>query len=131
MKRMKIKTLTDFSIQDVVRRTNKNVILKIDQRLSGQTLLMAQTRKPAMAEVLSSSLRSKSLYLANVDGSTKKTDKSSLGRHTKNEAAYIDSITGSRATVIDATGIVQQINGENMTFKEGILGIPETRFTKW
>ena len=27
-------------------------------------------------------------------------------------------VTGSRATIIDAMGIVQKINGENMTFKE-------------
>ncbi|KAK7065893.1 hypothetical protein SK128_003385 [Halocaridina rubra] len=71
----------------------------------------AQTRKLDMMEVLSYPLGPKPWPLANGDGLLKKTDKSTLGRHTEKEAVYTDFIDGSRTTIVDAMGIVQKITG--------------------
>lgn len=81
-------------------------------------LLIAENRKLDMMEALSYPLGPKPWTLANGDGSMKKTDKATLGRHLEKEAAYTDdSISGPRATIIDAMGIVQKISGENITVK--------------
>ena len=118
IRRLRIKTFSDISKQTVAKGTNKEVTLRADNRLFGQILLIAQNRKLNMMEVLSYPLGPKPWALANGDGSLKKTDKSSLGRHIEKEAAYMDTISGSRAIIIDGMGIVQQVSGENITFRE-------------
>lgn len=121
LKKLKIQTFKDTCKQTLAKGTdgtNKEITLKADNRLYSQMLLIAQDRKLGMMEVLSYPFGPKPQVLANGDGFTKKTDKSSHGRHTEKETANTDSITDSRATFVHAMEIVQIINGEKTIFEE-------------
>ena len=118
IKKLKLKTFTDMKKDTVVKGTNKEIVLKADNRAFGHMLLIAQNRKLDMREVLCYPLGQKPWALANGDGTLKKTGKASLGKHIEKDMATTDMATGRRATVVDAMGIVQKVHGEQLTFDE-------------
>lgn len=118
IKKLKLKTFADMKKVTVIKGTNKEIILKADNRVFGHMLLIAQNRKLDMQEVLCYPLGQKPWALANADGTLKKTGKSSLGKHIEKEMATTDTVSGRRATIVDAMGIVQKVHGEQLTFDE-------------
>ena len=117
IKKLKLQTFSALQKSTVVKAgANREIILKADNRVFGQMLLIAQNRKLDMQEVLEYPLGPKPWALANPDGTLKKTGKATLGKHLEKEVAKLP--TGSRATVVDAMAIVQSIHGENLTFDE-------------
>ncbi|KAG1678468.1 Multidrug resistance-associated protein 1 [Nymphon striatum] len=119
IKKQNLQTFTVLQKNTVVNAgTNREMILKADNRVFGNMLLIAQSRKLDMKDVLQYPLGPKPWALANADGTLKKTGKATLGNHLEKEVANVDVPSGSCATIVDAMAIVQMIPGENMTFDE-------------
>ncbi|KAG1670035.1 hypothetical protein GQR58_017158 [Nymphon striatum] len=119
IKKQNLQTFTVLQKNTVVNAgTNREMILKADNRVFGNMLLIAQSRKLDMKDVLQYPLGPKPWALANADGTLKKTGKATLGKHLEKEVANVDVPSGSCATIVDAMAIVQMIPGENMTFDE-------------
>ena len=116
--KLKLKTFSNLHKVASSKGTNREIVLKADNKVFGHMLLIAQTRKLDLQEVLCYPLGSKPWSLANADGTLKKTDKASLSRHIEKQSIKIDIPTGKRATVVDAMAIVQKVHGENLTFDE-------------
>ena len=74
-------------------------------------LFVAQNRKLDMREVLCYPLGQKQWALVNGDGTLKKTGKSWLGKHIEKDMATTDMVSGRKATIVDAMGIVQKVHG--------------------
>jgi len=71
-----------------------------------------------MREVLCYPLGQKPWVLVNHDGTLKQTGTSSLGTHSEKDMATTDMVFGRRATIFNAIGIVQKVDGEQLTFDE-------------
>ena len=81
IKKLNLQTFSSMKKSTVVKiGTDKEVVLKADNRLYGQMLLIAQNRKLDMRDVLEYPLGPKPWALANADGTLKKTWKSTLGK---------------------------------------------------
>jgi hypothetical protein len=118
IKKLKLKTFSDLKKVTVIKGTEKEIVLKADNRVFGHMLLIAQNRKLDMQDVLCYPLGPKPWALVNADGTLKKTTKANLSSHLEKQVAFVDLPNGPKATVIDAMGIVQKIHGENLTFGE-------------
>ena len=71
-----------------------------------------------MPEALSFLFGPKSWSLVNADGSLKKTAKANLSTHLEKQGAFVTEPSDVKATVIDAMGIVQKLQGKNITLGE-------------
>ncbi|KAG1670034.1 hypothetical protein GQR58_017158 [Nymphon striatum] len=112
IKKQNLQTFTVLQKNTVVNAgTNREMILKADNRVFGNMLLIAQSRKLDMKDVLQYPLGPKPWALANADGTLKKTGKATLGKHLEKEVANVDVPSGSCATIVDAMAIVQMIPG--------------------
>ena len=113
-----MKTFSSLKKGTVVKAKDKEIVLKADNRLFGNMLLIAQSRKLDMRYVLCYPLGPKPWALVNADGTVKKTAKTTLSSCLEKQAAFVDLPTGPMAAIIDAMGIVQKIHAENCTFRE-------------
>ncbi|KAG1659940.1 Choline O-acetyltransferase [Nymphon striatum] len=112
IKKQNLQTFTVLQKNTVVNAgTNREMILKADNRVFGNMLLIAQSRKLDMKDVLQYPLGPKPWALANADGTLKKTGKATLGNHLEKEVANVDVPSGSCATNSDA--LKQQTNRAN------------------
>ena len=118
IKKLKLKTFSSVKRGSLIKGTDKEIVLKADNRVFGHMLLIAQNRKLDMKEVLCYPLGPKPWALVNADGTLKKTGKAKLSSHLEKQADFVDLPNGSSAAIIDAMGIVQKIRGENCTFGE-------------
>ena len=71
---MKLKTFTAMKSKPAKGKT-KEIVMKADRRLFGNMVLIAQSRKLEMRDVLSHPLGRSPLALSNGDGTMKKTNK--------------------------------------------------------
>ncbi|KAG1660989.1 putative ATP-dependent RNA helicase DDX46 [Nymphon striatum] len=112
IKKQNLQTFTVLQKNIVVNAgTNREMILKADNRVFGNILLIAKSRKLDMKDVLQYPLGPKPWALANADGTLKKTVKATLGNHLEKEVANVDVPSGSCATNSDA--LKQQTNRAN------------------
>ena len=120
IKKLKLKTFADMKKYVEIKGTSKEIALKADNRAFGHMLLIAQSRMLDMREVLSYPLGRIPWALANADATMKKTGKSLLGKQIEKDTAICntDAVSGRRATILDAMGIVQKVHGEHLTFDE-------------
>ncbi|KAG1671659.1 hypothetical protein GQR58_016336 [Nymphon striatum] len=99
IKKQNLQTFTVLQKNIVVNAvTNREMILKADNRVFGNMLLIAKSRKLDMKDVLQYPLGPKPWALANADGTLKKTGKATLGNHLEKEVANVDVPSGSCAT---------------------------------
>ena len=83
IKKLNLKTFSAFqkdTVTSIKTGAYKEMILKSDNRVFGQMLLIAQNRKLDMKEVFEYPLGPKPWALANADGTMKKTSKATLGK---------------------------------------------------
>ncbi|KAG1676876.1 Selenocysteine lyase [Nymphon striatum] len=91
IKKQNLQTFTVLQKNVVVNAgTNREMILKADNRVFGNMLLIAKSRKLDMKDVLQYPLGPKPWALANADGTLKKTGKATLGNHLEKEVANVD-----------------------------------------
>ena len=115
--KLQLKTFSSLK-HKLVRGSNKENVLKADQRVFGTMVLIAENRKLDMRDVFSHPLGPLPWALANADGTMKKTSKSALGQHLEGKVAPAEEVPYPRATLIDAMALIQKLHGENRTFDE-------------
>ena len=114
---MQLKTF-DNSQKTYRSSVNKEHVLKSDNKLFGQMILVASSRNLNMKDVLEHPLGSLTWSLANGDGTMKKTNKASFARKLESMAGSTNEIKLPSACMIDGMSLVQKMKGENHTFAE-------------
>ena len=80
--------------------------------------LVAQSRKINMKEVLAHPLGPLPRFLANSDGSLRKTNKTALAKDMEKRVLPAETIPTPSTTIIDGMSMIQKINGSNKTFSQ-------------
>ena len=80
MSKLKLKTFSDIRKKSHTQSHAKEVVLKADRKLFGQMILVAESRKLHMSDVLAHPLGPLPWALANGDRSLRKTNKAALAR---------------------------------------------------
>ena len=87
-------------------------------RLFDNMVLIAQSRKLEMRDVLSHPLGPLPWALSHGDGTMKKTNKVLLPKHLESKVLPVEKVPHPNATIIDAMGLMNKLHGENRTFSE-------------
>ena len=117
--RMNLKTFSSLNKKTKANcNTPKEVILKADRNLFAHMIIIAQSRKLDMKEVLKHPLGPIPWSLATSDGSLRKTCKVSLARELQKNVSPAESLPQKTACLIDGMALIQKINGDNKTFAE-------------
>lgn len=116
MTKKKLKTFSDIRKKPRNQGRAKEVILKADRKLFGQMVLIAESRKLQMSDVLAHPLGSLPWALANVDGSLRKTNKAALANELEKNVSPAEEIPEPSATIIDGMSLVQKLKGNDQTF---------------
>ena len=95
-----------------MKTTNREVMIKADQKLFGHMVLVASSRNLDMREVLKHPLGPLPWSLANCDGTMKKTNKSALARYVEKQVSPAETIPNHSACIIDAMALLNKINAE-------------------
>ena len=121
IKKMNLRTFS-FMNKKVTSKTKKGeiVALKNSKNLFAKMILIARSRDLDMKDILQYSLRPFPLPLATVEGKLVKTTKSKLlntiERETQN--AFVESVDGESALIVDAMAILQTMKVTSNTFGE-------------
>lgn len=118
MTKKKLKSFSDIRKKPRAQGSAKEVVLKADRKPFGQMILVAESRKLHMSDVLAHPLRHLPWTLANGDGSLRKTNKAALARELEKNASPAEVIPGPSATVIDGMSMVQKLKGNDKTFSQ-------------
>ena len=116
--KLQLKKFSTIKKQQKIKASNKETILKADNRLFGQMILVASTRNLNMQQVLQYPLGPLPWSLANCDGTMKKNPKAVLSRKLEARVSPADVVDWPSASIIDGMSIVQKTHGENHTFAE-------------
>jgi len=112
----KLKTFSDIRKKPRNQGLTKEVVLKADRKLFGQMVLIAESRKLQMSDVLAHPLGRLPWALANGDGSLCKTNKAAPARELEKKFSPTGEIPKPSATIIDGTSLVQKLQGNDQTF---------------
>ena len=117
MKKLKLKTFSDFYAKKVVCK-GKEIVIKADRNLFGNMIVVAQTRQLEMRQVLSHPLGPVPWALANPDGSPRKTEKSKFMNIIAQNVAVLETFSEKSACIVDGMAIIQQFDANHKTFIE-------------
>ena len=92
------------------------MVLKADRKLFGQMVLIAESRKLHMSDVLAHPCGPLPWALANGDGSLCKTNKAALAKELEKNVSPAEEIEEPSATIIDGMSLVQKLQGNDQTF---------------
>ena len=109
--RLNLKTF-DSAKRCKTKVNGKEVILKSDNRLFAHMIFVASSRKFSMKEVLKHALGPMPWWLANLDGTPRKTNKAALARKLEAKASPVDEMEYPSACIIDGMSVVQKMKGE-------------------
>jgi len=122
MKKQKSKTFSEMYTEKV-KCKGKEIVMKADRKLFGHMVVVAQSRKLDMKEILSHPLGPIRWALAKGDGSLAKTDKSKLMSEIGKNVPVAENIAGKSACIIDGMSVVQKLNGNNKTFRDFAISV--------
>ncbi|XP_034096209.1 uncharacterized protein LOC117562482 [Gymnodraco acuticeps] len=116
----KLKTLSDQKKPPKKSAAGKEVILRADKKLFSRLLILGQSRKIEMREILSYSLGTVSYPLASADGSLAKTNKSGLMdlMQSKGGECLVDKVPIGGAILFDGMAVMQAMPSRPATFGE-------------
>ncbi|KAJ4940926.1 hypothetical protein JOQ06_027216 [Pogonophryne albipinna] len=116
----KLKTLSDQKKPPKKSAAGKEVILRADKKLFSRLLILGQSRKIEMREILSYSLGTVSYPLASADGSLAKTNKSALMDllESKGGECLVDKVPIGGAILFDGMAVMQAMRSRPATFGE-------------
>ena len=121
IKKMNLRTFSSMN-KKVTSKTKKGeiVALKNSKNLFAKMVLIARSRDLDMKDVLQYSLRPFPLPLATVEGNLVKTAKSKLLNTIESETqdAFVESVDGESALIVDAMAILQTMKVTSSTFGE-------------
>ena len=92
--------------------------MKADRRLFGNMVLIDQSRKLEMSDLLSHHLLPLPWALSNGDGTMMKTNKAVLSKHLESKVVRVEEVPHPSVTIIYAMGLMNKLLGENRTFSE-------------
>ncbi|CAH1248853.1 Hypp8457 [Branchiostoma lanceolatum] len=119
MKKSKLKTFSELNKKVKVRdKTAKEIILKADMALFGQMIIIAESRKLHLRDVLCHPLGPLPWSLATTDGSLRKTVKSTLAKELQKNVPAADNIPHPSACIVDGMALVQRLKADQKTFSE-------------
>ena len=121
IKKMNLRTFSSMN-KKITSKTKKGeiVALKNSKNLFAKMVLIARSRDLDMKNVLQYSLRLSPLPLATVEGNLIKTAKSKLIKTNESETedAFVESVDGESALIVDAMSILQTMKVTSNTFGE-------------
>ena len=117
IKKIKFKTFTTMKSKPAKGKT-KEIVVKADRRLFGNMVLIAQSRKLEMRDVLSHPLGPLPWALSNGDGTMKKTNKAVLSKHLESKVLPVEEVPHPNATIIFAMALMNKLQGDIRTFSE-------------
>ena len=91
IKKIKLKTFTTMKSKPAKGKT-KEIVMKADRRLFGNMVLIAQSRKLEMRDVLSHPLGPLPWALSNGDGTMKKTNRAALSKHLESKVLPVEEV---------------------------------------
>ena len=94
----------------------KEIVLKAYRNLFGHIIVVAQTRKLEMKQVLSYPLGPIPWTLANADGSLRKTYKAKFMNDIAQNVPAAEVFTDKSACIVGGMSIVQKLDGNQKTF---------------
>ncbi|XP_049332864.1 uncharacterized protein LOC111197609 isoform X2 [Astyanax mexicanus] len=120
IKAQKLKTFSDQAKTKKRPAASKDVILCADKKLFSRLLIIGQSRKTDLREILSYSLGIVSYPLASSDGSLAKTNKSALLDllETKGGDCLVEKVPANGAILFDGMAVIQAIRSVPSTFGE-------------
>ena len=118
LQKLKLKTFASLQAKKKASAADKVTMLKADHHLFGRMLLIAQSRKLEIEQVLQHPLGPIPWALANNDGTLKKTDKAKLARHIDKDISPANDVALPSASIIDGMALVHKMSGDNRTFAE-------------
>ena len=117
MKTNKLKTFSDMCKKREVKSSGRAVILKADSSLFGRIIVIAQARSLNMEDILSHPLGPLPWALSTPDGLLRKTKQSNLATALQKNFALQEKHPENSATVVDGMHLVQQVKGDEVTFR--------------
>jgi hypothetical protein len=116
--RQKLKTFSDLLVKKTYQVGGRQIIMKADRNLFAKMILIGQTRKLDMKDILSHRLGPIPWALATPEGTLRKTVKPTLAKRLKKDLSPAESIPDNSACVIDGMALVQKLDANNMCFGE-------------
>ena len=113
MIKKKLKTFSGMRKKPHSNGRVKEVVLKADRRLFGQMVIIAESRKLQMSDVLAHPMGPLPLALANDGGSLRKTNKAALARESKKNVSPAEETPEPSETIIDGMSLVQKLKDGN------------------
>ena len=110
LKLKKLKTFSSLSKEKKIKTTGRAVILKADRTLFTRMIILGQSQKIDVRDLLSHSLGPLPWALATPAGLPRKTNKAALAAQLQKNEHLVQRIPDNAATIIDAMGLVQEIN---------------------
>ncbi|XP_061913285.1 uncharacterized protein LOC133656293 isoform X2 [Entelurus aequoreus] len=120
IKAQKLKTFSDQAKTKTKSAAAKDVILRADKKLFSRLLIIGQSRKVDLRQILSYSLGTVSYPLASTDGSLAKTDKSALMNilENKDKDCLVQQVPSDGAILFDGMAVIQAMHSKPATFGE-------------
>jgi len=116
LKKRRLKTFSEMLVKKTYKAGDKQVILKADRNLFAKMILIGQTRKLDMRDVLSHRLGAIPWALATPAGTLRKTARCVLAKKLRKDQSPVESIADNSACIIDRMALVKSVEGNNMTF---------------
>lgn len=126
MTKQSLKTFSNVSTKTTRGKKAQEVVLKADRNLFSHMILVAESRKVNMKDVLAHPLGPLPWALSNADGSLRKTNKVALARELEKNVSPAEDIPAPSTTIIDGMNLVQKLNDNNKTFAQ----VAELAFTQ-
>ena len=118
MSKLNLKTFSSIKHSKKTKLSNKEVVLKADNKLFGHLILVASSRNLQIREVLKHPLGPLPWSLSNADGTMKKTNKSALARNLEKLSPPAEILPRNSAVIIDGMAIINKLNAEKQTYGE-------------
>ena len=116
--KMQLKTF-EYAQKKVSKKIlKKDQVIKSDNKLFGQMLLVASSRNLNMRDVLKHPLSPLPWSLANCNGTMKTTNKAALARKLEKLVSATEQVQQPSACMRDGMSLMQKLTGKNHTFDE-------------
>ena len=108
--KLKLGSFRDAQKKTSVKAGTKNIIIKADRNLFARLLVIGQSRKVDLRELLTFELGPLPWSLASLDGMLAKTNKATLSKLLENEVKCLESLPNpTTAYIIDAMALLQSL----------------------
>ena len=118
MRLNKLKTFSILSQKKKVYTDGRTMVLKADRSLFGRIIIIGQSRKIDVRELLQYSLGPLPWSLATTEGFLRQTNKAALATPLQNDVPLADGLPQNSAAIIDGMSLVQKLSvgGGQTTF---------------